>query len=474
MYAIKTLLFVTVTVKLLSAQAPAIQGTVQQETTKQPLATAELRFHKAGQFELAADIDTDRQGRFRIESLPPGDYTLDVSKPNFLPAQIPLRLPLAGPLDIRLTKFAAISGRVADDRDQPVPGRIPGPGGRTSGYARILLFAANPTSGQQPYFKQAITDQNGCFHMAEIPPGDYTLGLWYAGQKAGAGMRLFPDTAHPRSFTVTGGEDIRDINFTLANTPTFHVAGKLALPDPKTRISLALGLPDHPGAPIATTLTEPDGSFLFDKIPPGAYNLYAAGPEGGYGTFENILRGNPHFGRTGISLAGDLDGVTLDLAPARTLKVQLHSAQTPNPDCPQSASVYVAYLEPWGVAPSTTGSATFAKPTDIGDLPPGKLRFGLSGLGDTCYLVQSGVVDAATETSTVLLELAPAGKIEGRAAATVTLQNQTLIRLATPSPEGTFHFNNLPPGDYTLNKTTVVKVTGGKTTMIDLTRGAAK
>ena len=95
-------------------------------------------------------------------------------------------------------------------------------------------------------------------------------------------------------------------------------------------------------------------------------------------------------------------------------------------------------------------------------------------MGDTCYLVQSGVVDAATETSTVLLELASAGKIEGRAAATVTLQSQTLIRLATPSPEGTFHFNNLPPGDYTLNKTTVVKVTGGKTTMIDLTRGAAK
>jgi hypothetical protein len=77
------------------AVAQDIDGRVLEDNSGEPLVNAELRFHKGGLRELAADLETDRDGRFRASGIPAGEYTVDVSKPNHVTAT-KLQVPSTG------------------------------------------------------------------------------------------------------------------------------------------------------------------------------------------------------------------------------------------------------------------------------------------------------------------------------------------------------------------------------------------
>src|ERR1022692_1550126 len=107
----------TLLLALAAAAVPAlaqeVDGRVLEDTSGDPLASAELRFHKAGMGELAADLETERDGRFHASGLPAGEYTVDISKPNHVPATLKLRVPATGVL-VRLVRYAVIAGTVRD------------------------------------------------------------------------------------------------------------------------------------------------------------------------------------------------------------------------------------------------------------------------------------------------------------------------------------------------------------------------
>src|SRR6185436_14982696 len=109
-----------------------LEGRVVEDSSGNPIATAELRFHRAGQRELAADLDTDREGRFHAPGLPPGEYTIDVAKANFITTTFRLRVP-ASALQLRLVRYAVIYGQATDAEGRPLPGRSLAPGGSTAG-----------------------------------------------------------------------------------------------------------------------------------------------------------------------------------------------------------------------------------------------------------------------------------------------------------------------------------------------------
>jgi hypothetical protein len=120
------MIFLAVAVPVLAQE---IDGRVLEDTSGEPLATAELRFHKAGMRELAADLETERDGRFHASGLPAGEYTVDVSKANHIMTTLKLRVPATG-LVVRLVRYAVIAGTVRDTEgrcrgESPCP-----PGGR--------------------------------------------------------------------------------------------------------------------------------------------------------------------------------------------------------------------------------------------------------------------------------------------------------------------------------------------------------
>lgn len=77
------------------ARAQSFTGRAVDDSSSEPVASAELTIHKAGMRELAADLGTDRNGRFTGADLPAGGYTSDVLKPNFMTASFSLHLPRA-------------------------------------------------------------------------------------------------------------------------------------------------------------------------------------------------------------------------------------------------------------------------------------------------------------------------------------------------------------------------------------------
>lgn len=93
-------MFQRVVLALLALAVPAlsqdVDGRVLEDSSGEPLANAELRFHKAGMRELAADLETERDGRFRASGLPAGEYTIDVSKPNHIATTLKLSVPTTG------------------------------------------------------------------------------------------------------------------------------------------------------------------------------------------------------------------------------------------------------------------------------------------------------------------------------------------------------------------------------------------
>jgi hypothetical protein len=443
----------------LPALAQDVDGRILEDNSGEPLANAELRFHKAGMRELAADLETERDGRFHASGLPAGEYTVDVSKPNHITTTLQLHVPSTGLL-VRLVRYAVIAGTVRDTEGKPLPGRVSIPSGRTSGSARIAVLVKQAGTEELKAVRQEPLGDGGTYRIFNLPPGQYAVGVWWAGLPVGSGAQMYPDSAHPRFFDVAGGEDYRDIDFQVASGASFSVSGKIEVTVPKAHYSIALGLPDLPALPVAQLWTEDDGSFRLEKIPPGLYDLFVAGPTGGYGAFEALLGENPVYGRAHIQVIGEnLEGVSVPMTAGRTLDVVLSGAKE---SCPKTAPVGLTLLEPWGLLARNQAQANFDKPQTVSDLAPARYSLSAGSLGAGCYQVNQPVVDLNRDSrGPVALELAQAGSVRGtlRAGAANAKDFAVMLvdaeasgnepaRLAFADEAGRFEFVALRPGRY--------------------------
>ncbi|HWB82519.1 MAG TPA: carboxypeptidase-like regulatory domain-containing protein [Bryobacteraceae bacterium] len=447
-----------------SQETNALAGRVVEDSTGNPLPSAELRFHQKGMRELAADLETDGDGRFGTSDLPPGDYTVDLLKPNFLTTTFKLHVPDTGVL-LRLVRYGVIDGSAKDASGQPIPGRVLAPGGRTAGSARITVLVRTPGTEELRSFRETTLDDNGHFRVYDLPPGQYAIGLWYSGLAAGSGMQLYPDTAHPRFFTISGGEEYDDVGFTVLPSQSYSVGGRIELPAVKSSFQVALGLPEQPTLPIAQTLTNADGTFRFEKVPSGTYDLFASGPVGGYGAFDSVLgRGEPSFGRARVQVIGqDVEGISVPVGPGRPLSVALRAqgGGALPPGCPSTVSVSLDSLEPWAMRFFTNTQVAFGKPQIIRNLAPGRFRLTATGLGAGCYQASEPVVDLTSDMEKpVAIELAEAASIRGQLKGAPPSANFAVVlldagntdaadaQLAFPDSGGRFTFDGLRPGRY--------------------------
>ena len=451
------------------SHAADFAGRVVEDSSGDPVASAELKIRKPGQRELVADLETDRSGRFAGADLPEGDYTIDISKPNYITTTYPAHIPATG-MQVRILRYGVMDGKVTNTRGQAVAGRVFAPGGQTSGSTRISLMVKQPGSDDFKSFEDTALEEAGHFRFFDLPPGQYELGMWYYGLKEGSGMQLYPDNTNPRIFTVAGGEVYNNLDFLIAPNPQYNVTGRVELPAPKMRFALALGLPEHPALPVAQANADTDGNFTFEKIPAGTYDLFAAGPTGGYTAFESVLdtKAEVYYGRVRIQVAGaDMTNVAVPVSPGPSLSVVLraHPTGPPPPACPQSATVTVTPMEPWGIAFfSASVQAGFAREQTIQHLAPGRFRIKANGLGPGCYQVNNLEVDAGRDVEQpVAVQLAAAGSITGKLGTTkdhakdfiVVLLDPTAghdvqSQLALPDADGKFRFETLPPGRYRL------------------------
>jgi hypothetical protein len=144
----------------------------------EPLSGATVRVIKDGVASIAA---TNEAGDFAVESRGAGRYDVRVDVPDGYYADDPssaveLRDP-RGCRDVRVTLYpnGIVSGRVVDAAGRPLPG--------------LTIDIATTTLAQR---RKTITDREGRYEIAHLPPGKFVVGTNTAPQKsAGHQARAF-------------------------------------------------------------------------------------------------------------------------------------------------------------------------------------------------------------------------------------------------------------------------------------------
>ena len=315
-----------------SAGAGSISGIVVDDSTRLPVRHALVSAATPGA-PAGGQVHTDDTGRFRIDGLPPGDYTLYVSAPAYLPSgfdasgargrgrTIALGVGQhARDLVITLVRAAAISGVITSPTGEPL-GDVAvhlsrwGYSSRTG--ERTLVGADAPGTS---------TDDRGRYRLHGVPPGEYfviTTGYRPVGglQAIELGdplevMRhadveavrrgsttvaapdgvpaptrerpvttLFPGAstvAQATAIRVAAGEDHRGIDFAVRSERVATITGTVALPGGVQATGLTVQLfavtAEIPGPlpmDLRNTARGERNVFKFADVPPGNYVLTA-------------------------------------------------------------------------------------------------------------------------------------------------------------------------------------------------------
>jgi hypothetical protein len=318
-------------------------------------------------------------------------------------------------------------------------------------------------------------DESGHYRLFNLAPGEYAVAVSYGAFTSavsstgnvppntgvGSGLLIYPNNARPEFFTITGGEEFRNVDLTVPTGASFTVSGKVELPAPKTTFWVTLTAVDQPSMAIAVTPAGEDGAFSLAGIPAGSYYLFTAGPVRGRGFMGAMLANEPLFARSRIEVLRDISDLSLTPQRGQSVVVRLKIEPGSEKACPSSGAIVLTGLEDWGAMLAQTAHASRDKDIAIGNLAPARYQLTASELGETCYQTSEVFLDLTRgDPGPVTILVAGAGSIRGRVAGVkdgqlsiVLVPSKTSlgaqpIRSATPDSEGHFSFAALAPGKY--------------------------
>jgi hypothetical protein len=228
---------------------------------------------------------TGVDGKFSIAQLPPGQYSVSVDAPGFQsPPIVPevrtdrLVLRFAehkDDLDLTLTPFGAISGRVIDAGGQPVQG------------------AAVSALGPDGLTLEEMSDPNGRYRLDSLPPGKYrvravppAVNLPPEIRSDGTSEVRYAPTYYPASLTVESAERLdlapgaerAGTDIRLIRAPIVAVRGTVTGIPAGVPVSISVRKVQPPRAPNTGRgawgygrRVNPDGSFVIWGLDPGSY-----------------------------------------------------------------------------------------------------------------------------------------------------------------------------------------------------------
>lgn len=172
-------------------QAPAIPlpeatglilGTVVEAATGGGIPNALVQIRGTSASFKWQQVVSDASGKFLFRGLPRGQYSFFVGAQGYVPnGQYGLRRAsgLGQPLDLadgatltdvvlRLWKYAAIEGSVTDEVGEPVV------------QVKVYAFSRETVAGHPAFVRSlavARTDDRGIFHLSDVVPGSYVVGI---------------------------------------------------------------------------------------------------------------------------------------------------------------------------------------------------------------------------------------------------------------------------------------------------------
>jgi carboxypeptidase family protein len=237
---------------------------------------------------------TLNDGRFEFSNLAPGRYRVLASKNGFLPATSNGRadgtpnspaIDLAAGetrdgVDIPLTRYGTMTGRVLDEYGFPVMGaRVQALRVRYEGGRRKLVAVSIP---------DRTTDDRGEYRLYGLQPGQYIVSAFIGDVSSddvpGYARTYFPGMASATDaqyVAVGAGQDVVGLDIALARVRTARISGRLidALGQPGGGSLILIPTwraSTAPAEPIGARILPADGRFEFRNVPPDEYVIQSS------------------------------------------------------------------------------------------------------------------------------------------------------------------------------------------------------
>lgn len=233
---------------------------------------------------------TDENGRFAIEGVAAGQFRLMAQKQGFAfepgDAQvIDARAGQATRVDLFLRRGGAITGRILDERGEPLSD------------IRVSAMRRLPARGERSMMMGgpgSVTNDLGEFRLAGVPAGEYVVmatGQLHSpfGGAAASGSSTWAPTYYPgtinqaeaQAVSLAGSETVSGLEFRLIAVPAFHVSG-IAIDDSgrvvsDAMITLVSAVVRSQGGftPPLIGRSNADGSFAIGGVIAGRYSVIA-------------------------------------------------------------------------------------------------------------------------------------------------------------------------------------------------------
>ncbi|MDX2344228.1 MAG: SdrD B-like domain-containing protein, partial [Acidimicrobiia bacterium] len=225
----------------------------------------------------------DADGNYTVPGLPSGFYSAEVD-PTTLPPGMSVTSDLDGgdpvttvftlggaedktDVDYPVIGDASLSGTVWNDvdGDQVIDTAEPGVPGVT-----VNVTWDGPDG---PVVIPVVSGPDGTWDLPALPPGDYTVELDLTTVPDG----MTPTTGTDEAVTLpVGGHEVVDFGLAevvdLGSTVWIDTDGDGVVdPDENGIPNVTVSLYDETGLLIAITVTDSDGNYLFEDLPPGTY-----------------------------------------------------------------------------------------------------------------------------------------------------------------------------------------------------------
>ena len=272
--------------------------------------------------------------------------------------------------------------------------------------------------------KKDTTGQDGSYQFDNLPPGDFTFTAAASGY-----------TSYSRSITIKSGNNVLDLQLNKKGANTGSLAGVIHDSQTGDPVVKAVVTIDN-----KKDTTGQDGSYQFDNLPPGDFTFTATAS--GYTSYSRSITINT--GNNVLDLQLNKKG-----ANTGSLAGVIHDSQTGDP-----VVKAVVTIDNKKDTTGQDGSYQFD------NLPPGDFTFTATASGYTSY---SRSITINTGNNVLDLQLNKKGANTGSLAgvihdsqtgdpvvkAVVTIDNKK----DTTGQDGSYQFDNLPPGDFTFTAT---------------------
>lgn len=394
-------------------QAGAAMAGQVVSTGGEPLAKAQVRVRRG---HLDRTVETDADGRFAVGGLLPGtEYEVTASATGYAIQGVEMAVPAEGVDDVlfRLEKGAAVSGKVVNEKRQPMPN---------------LRLRLNADDGEKNWYitrSTARTGSGGEFGFEGIPAGSYYFSV-----------EFLPTESSPRSadnspladagFTVSAGQRLTGLELVLRVLGQF-IEGSVVnengepVADVKIQAWKADGAEDY-----ANTRTDAKGAFRLEGFQSDLMEVGFEHPD--YPYWKLRCPAGTSGLRVVLPSSGAVAGMVWDAVTGQPVKARVE--------------VQSMLLDTGASTPPLREGRVIAAEADaqgnyrLDHLPPGTATVRALAEGYVTENAQEIPVEAGAQTEPVDFALRGSGRVEGQVAlGPLAGREKILVHVTAVNPE---------------------------------------